>query len=83
MFLNEGKEFMFVSNSDNLGATVDLDILHFLLNPPNNNKSPEFLMEVTDKTRSDVKGGTLINYEGKLRLLEIAQVPKDNVIRDF
>ena len=23
-----------------------------------------------------MKGGTLINYEGKLRLLEVAQVPK-------
>ena len=31
-------------------------------------------MEVTDKTRSDVKGGTLVQYEGKLHLLEIAQV---------
>ena len=31
-------------------------------------------MEVTDKTRADVKGGTLIQYEGKLRLLEAAQV---------
>ncbi|GFX71633.1 UTP--glucose-1-phosphate uridylyltransferase [Trichonephila clavipes] len=36
-------------------------------------------MEVTDKTNADVKGGTLIQYEGKLRLLEIAQVPKDHV----
>jgi len=36
-------------------------------------------MEVTDKTRADVKGGTLINYEGKVRLLEIAQVPPDHV----
>jgi len=31
---------------------------------------------VTDKTRADVKGGTLVEYEGKLRLLEAAQVPK-------
>ncbi|PNF34776.1 hypothetical protein B7P43_G03751 [Cryptotermes secundus] len=36
-------------------------------------------MEVTDKTRADVKGGTLIHYENKLRLLEIAQVPKEHV----
>ena len=55
MFLNEGKEYVFVSNSDNLGATVDMNILNFLLNPPNNHISPEFLMEVTDKTRADVK----------------------------
>ena len=36
-------------------------------------------MEVTDKTRSDVKGGTLIKYEDRVQLLEIAQVPKDHV----
>ena len=42
-------------------------------------KHCEFAMEVTDKTRADVKGGTLIHYEDRLRLLEIAQVPKDKV----
>lgn len=36
-------------------------------------------MEVTDKTRADVKGGTLIDYGGHIRLLELAQVPKDFV----
>ena len=30
--------------------------------------------QVTDKTRADVKGGTLIQYGGRLRLLEVAQV---------
>ena len=39
----------------------------------------EFCMEVTDKTRSDVKGGTLIEYEGRAKLLEIAQVPSSKV----
>ena len=38
------------------------------------NPECEFIMEVTDKTRADVKGGTLIDYEGQLRLLELAQV---------
>ncbi|XP_023698150.1 UDP-glucose pyrophosphorylase 2b isoform X2 [Paramormyrops kingsleyae] len=74
----EGKEYIFVSNIDNLGATVDLHILHHLVNQPNG-KRCEFVMEVTDKTRADVKGGTLIQYDGKLRLLEIAQVPKAHV----
>jgi UTP--glucose-1-phosphate uridylyltransferase len=78
-FIEEGKEYMFVSNSDNLGADVDFNILNFLINPTNGEKPPEFLMEVTDKTRADIKGGTLVNYEGKLRLLEIAQVPKEHV----
>jgi UTP--glucose-1-phosphate uridylyltransferase len=36
-------------------------------------------MEVTDKTRSDVKGGTLIEYEGKAKLFEIAQCPAAKV----
>lgn len=48
-----------------------------LFDPANN--SPEFVMEVTDKTKADVKGGTLIQYEEKMRLLELAQVPKIHV----
>lgn len=78
-FIRNGKEFVFVSNIDNLGATIDLNILNFLINKTDGNKPCEFLMEVTDKTMADVKGGTLIKYEGKLRLLEIAQVPKENI----
>ena len=73
-FMDMGKEFIFISNIDNLGATVDLSILNFLLNPPEGSPTCEFVMEVTDKTRSDVKGGTLIHFEDKLQLLEIAQV---------
>merc|ERR1719225_661076 len=71
--LEDGKEYCFISNIDNLGATVDLNILNMVIS---NNR--EFVMEVTDKTRADVKGGTLIQYEGHLRLLEAAQVPKEH-----
>ncbi|MFT7807089.1 UTP-glucose-1-phosphate uridylyltransferase isoform X1 [Arapaima gigas] len=83
----EGKEYIFVSNIDNLGATVDLYILNHLMKQPDDRRC-EFVMEVTDKTRADVKanvgtyrtqGGTLIQYDRKLRLLEIAQVPKAHV----
>lgn len=73
----EGKEYIFVSNVDNLGATVDEKILQHMIDT-----QAEFLMEVTDKTKADVKGGTLIDYEGTIRLLEIAQVPSDHV-EDF
>lgn len=48
----QGREYCFISNIDNLGATVDLSILHLLIN---SDKSPEFVMEVTDKTKADVK----------------------------
>jgi len=76
-FVKEGRKFCFISNTDNLGATVDLNILKMCLSG-----QEEFIMEVTEKTRADVKGGTLIHYEGKLRLLEVAQVPKDQ-LEDF
>ncbi|KAH0827462.1 UTP-glucose-1-phosphate uridylyltransferase [Lanmaoa asiatica] len=72
--LADGKEYLFVSNSDNLGAVVDQKILQHMANT-----GVDFLMEVTNKTKSDVKGGTLIQYDGSMRLLEIAQVPSEHV----
>lgn len=77
-FIKEGREYCFVSNIDNLGANVDLNILNRLL-IGDRSTSPSFVMEVTNKTMADVKGGTLIKYANKLRLLEIAQVPKEHV----
>lgn len=50
----DGKEYVFVSNIDNLGATVDLFILQHLMSQPPERRC-EFVMEVTDKTRADVK----------------------------
>ncbi|KAG1735131.1 UTP-glucose-1-phosphate uridylyltransferase [Suillus paluster] len=75
--IDAGKEYLFVSNSDNLGAVVDEKILQHMID-----SQAEFLMEVTDKTKADIKGGTLIDYEGSVRLLEIAQVPSEHV-EDF
>ncbi|KAE8215935.1 hypothetical protein CF319_g2279 [Tilletia indica] len=72
--INAGKEYIFVSNVDNLGAIVDLNIYQHMIDT-----QAEFISEVTDKTKADVKGGTLIDYEGNIRLLEIAQVPSDHV----
>lgn len=71
--LDEGKEYLFVSNIDNLAATIDFKILDYVLN-----SDIDFLMEVTDKTRADIKGGTIIEYEDALRLLEIAQVSSEH-----
>ncbi|RSH92544.1 UTP-glucose-1-phosphate uridylyltransferase [Saitozyma podzolica] len=69
-----GKEYIFISNVDNLGAVVDLNIMQTMLD-----SQAEYVMEVTDKTKADIKGGTIIDYEGKARLLEVAQVPKDHL----
>ncbi|TXG69833.1 hypothetical protein EZV62_004768 [Acer yangbiense] len=70
-----GKDYVFIANSDNLGAVVDLKILNHLIQNKN-----EYCMEVTPKTLADVKGGTLISYEGKVQLLEIAQVTDEHCL---
>ncbi|KAF2404497.1 UTP-glucose-1-phosphate uridylyltransferas-like protein [Trichodelitschia bisporula] len=72
--IDRGIEIIFLSNADNLGAVVDLRILQHMVDA-----KAEYIMELTDKTKADVKGGTIINYEGSVRLLEIAQVPKEHV----
>lgn len=77
--VSEGKEIMFMSNIDNLGAVVDLYILAYLLD-----QKIDFCMEVTRKSLADVKGGTLIRYKAseqnvQVKLLEIAQVPPQYV----
>ena len=75
--IEDGKDILFMSNADNLGAVADSKILNHMIE-----KEIPFLMEVTPKTPADVKGGTLYEQNGKLKLLEIAQVPKQ-YIDDF
>lgn len=72
--IDRGIEIVFLSNVDNLGAVVDLRILQHMVETQS-----EYVMELTNKTKADVKGGTIIDYEGSVRLLEIAQVPKEHV----
>jgi UDP-N-acetylglucosamine pyrophosphorylase len=70
--LRQGKRFLFVSNSDNLGATLDLRLLSYFarIDAP-------FLMEVTRRTGADRKGGHLARRKDGHRLLlrESAQCP--------
>ncbi|KAF9066134.1 UTP-glucose-1-phosphate uridylyltransferase [Rhodocollybia butyracea] len=70
-------EYLFISNSDNLGAIADPVILQHMIE-----SESDFIMEVTNKTKSDLKGGTLVDYDGSLRLLELGQVPHEHV-EDF
>ncbi len=65
--IQRGIEIIFLSNADNLGAVVDLRILQHMVET-----DAEYIMELTNKTKADVKGGTIIDYEGSVRLLEIA-----------
>src|SRR5581483_396992 len=69
--LGDGVKYMFVSNADNLGASLDLDLLgHFA------SSGKPFLMEVCERTTSDRKGGHLAARDGRLLLRESAQFPE-------
>jgi len=73
--LEAGYRYAFVSNSDNLGATLDLSILGDVAE-----REVPFLMEVADRTSADRKGGHLARRPGDgLMLRELAQCPEDEV----
>ena len=74
--LHEGKEYLFVSNSDNLGATLDVRLLGFFAR----SQTP-FLMEVVTRTAADRKGGHLgcRNRDHRLLLRESAQCPEKDL----
>jgi UTP--glucose-1-phosphate uridylyltransferase len=73
--LENGYRYAFVSNSDNLGATLDERILAWFADA----RIP-FLMEVADRTEADRKGGHLARLRGDgLVLRERAQAPESDV----
>jgi UDP-N-acetylglucosamine pyrophosphorylase len=74
-WLNRGIRYAFVSNSDNLGATVDLTLAKYFAQ-----SGLSFLMEVAERTGADRKGGHLARSRktGRLLLRESAQCPKED-----
>jgi len=73
--IEKGFRYMFVSNSDNLGATMNLALLtHFA------NSGAPFMMEVAERTDADKKGGHLAKDKesGGLLLRESAQCPDED-----
>jgi UTP--glucose-1-phosphate uridylyltransferase len=66
---SQGRRWAFISNIDNLAANLEPWILGLI-----EREKIEFLLEVTDRTPADRKGGTLVIRNGGLDLLEIAQV---------
>jgi len=73
--LADGVVYMFVSNSDNLGATLDVDLLSYFAS----NNFP-FMMECCQRTEADKKGGHLAARasDGQLLLRESAQCAKED-----
>jgi len=71
--LERGFEYAFVSNADNLGAVLDVDILGHIVT-----RGLPFMMEVADRTAADRKGGHLCRLtDGRLALRESAQCPPE------
>jgi UTP--glucose-1-phosphate uridylyltransferase len=73
--LDQGYQYAFVSNADNLGATVDLSILGYFAE-----KRLPFLMEAARRQPADRKGGHLAYHPKQgLLLREVAQCPADEL----
>ena len=72
--MESGIQYAFIANSDNLGATMNFNILNDLMK-----HDIDFALELTPKTLNDVKGGTLIKYDGKYVMFEVAQCPPDKL----
>jgi UTP--glucose-1-phosphate uridylyltransferase len=68
--LQTGCRYLFISNIDNLGAEIDPCILGYFAG-----KHLDFLMEITDRTEMDRKGGhpARLKNNGRLILREAAQ----------
>lgn len=74
--LDAGFRYLFVSNSDNLGATLDPAFLKWFAD-----SGKPFVMEVTARTAADKKGGHLAirAQDGRLLLRESAQCPDEDM----
>ena len=67
--IRQGRKYALVSNIDNLGATIDMRLLGYMAK-----ENLPFLMEVTERTINDSKGGHLAKHtDGRLILREIGQ----------
>lgn len=67
--LQRGFKYLFVSNIDNLGAEISAEILGYFVS-----ENLDFLMEVTDRTPMDRKGGHLaLDKNHRFILRELAQ----------
>ncbi len=73
--LDQGKQYAFISNADNLGAVLDPGLLGYFVR-----RGFPFLMEVAWRGTSDKKGGHIAKRDnGQLILREVAQCPEDDL----
>ena len=76
LFLDRGIEYAFVSNADNLGASLEPSLLGFMVT-----ENLDFMLEAADRTAADRKGGHLCRlHDGRLALRESAQCPPEDEV---
>ena len=68
-----GVKYMFASNSDNLGASLDLNVLNYFAA-----SGKPFLMEVCERAPADRKGGHIAQNKNGYLLRETAQCPEED-----
>jgi UTP--glucose-1-phosphate uridylyltransferase len=79
VLLERGYEYAFVSNIDNLGATLEPRVLAKMAR-----EEWPFAMEVVEGTEADRKGGHVALRDGRLVLRESAQAPEgDDSFTDY
>lgn len=73
--LEQGVKYAFIANADNLGATMDLSLLGYFAE-----QNSTLMMEVTQRTAADKKGGHLAqSSNGNLLLRELNQCHVDDL----
>lgn len=73
--VNKNVVYAFIANSDNLGARMNASLLGYFCE-----HDFPFMMEVAQKTPSDIKGGHLArHHSGRLILREAAQCPEQEI----
>jgi UTP--glucose-1-phosphate uridylyltransferase len=73
--LARGYEYAFISNVDNLGATLNMELLGYMVQ-----SESRFLLEAAARQPKDCKGGHLAEQPGRgLVLRELAQCPPDEL----
>jgi len=76
-FIKQGKEYVFISNVENLGAIVGRDNYRVL----NEVKSTrmDFFLEVTERKANDFRGGILVHDQtaNKPYVVQMSQIPKN------
>jgi len=73
--LENGIQYAFIHNLDNLGARMEESLLGYFAE-----HGFSFMMEVAEKTPADIKGGHLArHHNGRLLLREAAQCPREEI----